>query len=215
SAKDVAAWGARGECRIGRRRPGDPGGVMRARLEGRRHAAEHAAAVVLDWRGLPVHQGCRTYHGSAECDANPLMTEAHAEHGHARTVAANDLDRDARVLRPARSWRDHDPGRPIGPDAPARHFVVAADDRRRAQLAEVLRQIPRERIVVVDEQNHRPASAMASACNSARALSRVSSYSAAGFESATMPAPACTRATPSRIVIVRIAMRKSRLPAKS
>ncbi len=31
-------------------------------------------------------------------------------------------------------------------------------------------------------------------CSSARALSRVSSYSAAGFESATMPAPAWTRA---------------------
>ena len=100
-------------------------------------------------------------------------------------------------------------------DLVERDLVVAADQRRRAELAEVLREVEGERIVVVDEQDHRPSSAMASAWSSARALSRVSSYSAAGFESATIPAPAWTRATPSRIVMVRIAMQKSRLPAKS
>jgi hypothetical protein len=46
-------------------------------------------------------------------------------------------------------------------------------------------------------------------------LSRVSSYSAAGFESVTMPAPACAYAMPLDMITVRMAMQKSRLPAKS
>src|SRR3954471_12671807 len=98
-----------------------------------------------------------------------------------------------------------------------RDLVIALDDRRCAQLAEVLGEIERKRIVIIEQQQHdySPASAIASAVSSARALSRVSSYSAAGLESATIPAPACTRALPLRIVIVRMAIQKSRLPAKS
>ena len=41
-------------------------------------------------------------------------------------------------------------------DLVERDLVVALDDRRRAQLAEVLGQVQGERIVVVDEQNHSP-----------------------------------------------------------
>src|SRR6476661_9922776 len=93
-------------------------------------------------------------------------------------------------------------------DLVERDFVVALDDRRCAQLAEILSKIERKRIVVIEEQQHdySPASAIASAVSSARALSRVSSYSAAGLESATIPAPACTRARPWRMVIVLMAM---------
>src|SRR4051812_13374608 len=102
-------------------------------------------------------------------------------------------------------------------DLVERNFVVALDDRRRAQLAEILGEIERKRIVVIGEQhqNYTPPSAIANAVSSARALSRFSSSSAGGFESATTPAPACTRALPLRIVIVRMAIQKSRLPAKS
>ena len=63
----------------------------------------------------------------------------------------------------------------------------------RAQLAQVLDQVVGERIVVVDDEDHaayNPVCASSSARNIARALSLVSSYSAVGFESATMPAPA-------------------------
>ena len=53
---------------------------------------------------------------------------------------------------------------------------------------------------------YKPACANSSARTSARALSRVSSYSAVGFESITIPAPACTYAFPSDMITVRIAM---------
>jgi len=47
----------------------------------------------------------------------------------------------------------------------------------------------------------------------ARALLTVSSYSAAGSESATMPAPACTYAVPSFNTAQRNAMHESMLPS--
>src|SRR6185437_14658742 len=48
--------------------------------------------------------------------------------------------------------------------------------------------------------------ASASARSTARALASVSRHSAAGSESATMPAPACTQARPARMMQVRIVM---------
>ena len=72
--------------------------------------------------------------------------------------------------------------------------VVAHDAQLGAQLAEILDEVVGERIVVIDDENHVSQArwAISSARSSARALSRVSSYSAVGFESMTMPAPACT-----------------------
>ena len=194
---------------------GDDERVVTAGDERRRDAAEKALAVMLDRRHLAVHRHRRTHDRPAERQADALMSEAHAQQRHALTHLANQLHCDARILGTARSRRDDDALRAQPSNLVERDFVVPAHEWRRAQLAEVLREVERERIVVVEQQYHSPVSAMASACNNARALSLVSSYSAAGFESATMPAPAWTRATPSLIVIVRIAMQKSRLPAKS
>ena len=82
-----------------------------------------------------------------------------------RAEALDHLDRDAGVLRTPGSGRDDDAiGRIVG-DLVERQLVVAADDRRRAQLAQVLGEVEGERIVVVDQQNHSPASAIASACS--------------------------------------------------
>src|SRR6185503_19575757 len=98
------------------------------------------------------------------------------------------------------------------------------------ELAEILHEVIGERIVVVDDEHHhesampsaishqpcqRPCCASSSARSRAFALSRVSSNSAAGFESMTIPAPACTNAFPFDMITVRIAMQKSRFPAKS
>src|SRR5690242_7431502 len=104
-----------------------------------------------------------------------------------------------------------------------------------AQLAEILRQIKGERIVVVEQQNHLrffrdffllrltppavslfPSLCAASrAVNSALALLTLSWNSPSGVESATIPPPACTCATPFFTTIVRSAMQESRLPARS
>src|SRR4051794_35773871 len=144
------------------------------------------------------------------------MAETHAQQRRGRAKPLNERDRNARVLRTSWTRRNDDVTRLQPVDLVERNLVVPFHERRRPELPQVLSQVERKRVVVVEEKDHyRPASAIASAVSSARALSRVSSYSAAGFESATMPAPACTRARPLRMVMVRIAMQKSRLPAKS
>ena len=83
------------------------------------------------------------------------------------------------------------------------------------ELAEQVREVVGERVVVVDEQDHGRASARSSARSSAASLARHSSCSALGRESATIPAPAWSSASPSWSTIVRIAMQVSSVPSGS
>src|SRR4051812_13535332 len=190
--------------------------VIAARLEWRGDPREHALAVVNDGGGLAVHRRLRAAHDAAVDNADRLVPEADAEQRDRRAEAPDDVDRDPRVFRTPRAGRDDDLLRRHRADLVERHFVVAPHADLRAQLAQILHEVVGKRIVVVDDENHyKPACASSSARITARALSRVSSYSAAGFESATMPAPAWTYACPSSMSTVRMVMQKSRLPAKS
>src|SRR4030095_11747764 len=139
-----------------------------------------------------------------------------AENRRLGTESPDDVRRDAGVFRAARARRNQDLLRRHGLDLSERHLIVAADAHLSTELAEVLHKVVGKGVVVVDDEDHdRPACASSRARMTALALSRVSSYSAAGFESATIPAPACTYARPFSITTVRIVMQKSRLPAKS
>src|SRR5262249_46857652 len=89
--------------------------------------------------------------------------------------------------------------------------VVAPDVHLRPELGEEVHEVVGEAVVVVDDEDH-PASASSIARSSAASLLRHSSCSAAGSESATMPAPACRWAMPSVSTIVRIVMHVSRSP---
>ena len=65
----------------------------------------------------------------------------------------NELDADARLLRDARS-RGHDDGCGLEPrDLGHRERVVALHSDRRAELAQVLHEVERERVVVVDDEH--------------------------------------------------------------
>ena len=88
--------------------------------------------------------------------------------------------------------------------------VVAAHADIGAELSEEMREVVRERVVVVDQQDQRCSrSARSMAASTAASLRRHSSCSAVGLESATIPAPACRCATPSSRTIVLIAMHVS------
>src|SRR5207302_6561408 len=95
-------------------------------------------------------------------------------------------------------------------------LVVPPYDDVRAECAEEMREVPREAVVVVDQEDHGAAScsdsASSMAISSARSFARHSSCSAAGSESATMPPPACRCATPLRSHSVLIAMHVSSSP---
>src|SRR5690606_28565673 len=91
--------------------------------------------------------------------------------------------------------------------------VVPVDRLGRPQLAQVLDQVVGEGVVVVDHDDHQsPSSAISSARIRARALFWASRYSAAGSESATMPAPAWMKTRSPCITMVRMAMHVSMAP---
>src|ERR1043166_4611940 len=87
--------------------------------------------------------------------------------------------------------------------------VVAPHGDLGSELAEEVREVVGEGVVVVDQEDHRLASASSIAVSRAASLFRHSLCSAPGSESATIPAPAWSSATPSSSTIVRIAMHAS------
>src|SRR5205085_572283 len=93
--------------------------------------------------------------------------------------------------------------------------VVSHNLHLAAERTEQMGQVVRERVVVVDQQNHLRPSASSIASSNAASFRKHSSCSAGGLESATIPAPACSRATPSCKTIVRIAMQVSSVPPGS
>src|SRR5580765_41139 len=177
-------------------------------LEPLRQAAEQALAVVLDDARLAVQQPSRAVYLAAERLHHGLVPEAHAEGRDAR--CANELDELGRRASGA------------GGEDEVRRLEVVAQLLRpshgdlRAELAQVVREVVRERVVVVDQENHAcSASARSIAASSAASLFRHSWCSSAGSESATIPPPACSRASPSPRTIVRIAMQVSSAPPGS
>src|SRR5262245_16019025 len=131
------------------------------------------------------------------------MAQADAENRRRLPHLADHAHRHTRLFGTSRPWRDDDPVGPRRHHVLERGGIVTHHLHLGAELPEVLHQVVRERIVVVDDEDHirsaeafalryKPAWASSSARSRAFALSRVSSNSAAGFESMTIPAPACT-----------------------
>ena len=172
--------------------------VVAAGFELVREAGEQAAAVMPDGASLAVHELPRGLDLAAEGFDDRLVAEADAERRawpRARQRTTSGVDPRRRTAGPGGDDE-------VGRAEPCRRVrvdrVVAAHDHLRAELAEQVREVVRERVVVVDEQDQRcSASARSIAASTAASLRRHSSCSAAGSESATMPAPACRCATPS------------------
>ena len=92
--------------------------------------------------------------------------------------------------------------------------VVAVDLHLGAERLERLHQVEGERIVVVDDEDHRPASSPAMATRAARSLCAVSWYSASGVLSWTMPAPAWKRSRFPLRATLRMTIARSMSPSK-
>src|SRR5690606_31456616 len=118
-----------------------------------------------------------------------LVAEADAEQRHRPAEAGYHRVRDPRLVRGAGAGRDDDVRRGKARDLGERHGIVARHRAGPAELADVARQVVGEGVVVVDQKDGHDAPPAPSASCSARAFARVSSYSATGSESATMPPP--------------------------
>src|SRR5262249_16389072 len=174
-------------------------------------------SVVPHQAGLPVTGLRRANDAGAECDGRALQSQADTQgRDAARRRLTHQRRRTTRDLATATPARDDHPLRPppqppLEPRIPgANHVDLATEPEER------LRQVERERVVVADDQDFHsrpPWVAISTARRSARAFARVSASSAAGSESATMPAPAWIRHTPSAIVPLRMVMQVSSAPS--
>ncbi len=92
--------------------------------------------------------------------------------------------------------------------------IVANDHAFRAKLFQGALQVVHERIIIVDQEHFHadPSPAWRNAALSAPSLISVSSYSLAGSESATIPAPAWKCSLPPEAKAERMVIAESRFP---
>src|SRR6476660_5498057 len=179
--------------------------VIPRRRERAGQSGEDAVAAVIDLGRLAVKHHRRPHDGSAERRTYRLVSEAHAEDRDLSRKLLDERDTNPRLGRRARSGGDDDPVELSAPrpDLIDCDHVIPDDVHLRAKLREELVEVVGERIVVVDQQNHRAPSelsidsASSIARTSARILWKLSAYSPSGVLSRTMPPPACKEATPS------------------
>src|SRR5690606_10939693 len=152
-------------------------------------AGEDAVAPVAEQGGLAVHRPLRANDPAAEDLTDALVAEADAEQRHRPAEAGDHRVRDPRLVRGAGAGRDDDERRGKARDLGARQGIVARHGPGAAGFADVARQVVGEGVVVVDQKDGHDAPPTPSPACSARAFGRVSSYSATGSESATMPPP--------------------------
>ena len=131
----------------------------------------------MDWRVEPDR--------AAERLRERLMAEAHAQGGDARLRhLPRELDRDARLLRRARTGRDHAAFVTGGEQLGDGRTIVADRVHVGAELAQVLHEVVGEGVVVVEHEDaHRRhghsscSHASSIACVTAVVLATDSSYS--------------------------------------
>src|SRR5581483_2057195 len=139
-----------------------------------------------------------------------LVPEAHTEYWDPAAQAIEDVHRRARVLGTAGPRGDDEVGGGECLRLVRRNLVVASDDNVGPELAEQVRQVVGERVVVVDQEDQRPTSAASIAASIAASLFRHSWCSSPGSDSATIPPPACMYARPFWKRTVRSAMHVSK-----
>src|SRR5262245_10202005 len=138
-----------------------------------------------------MHQYGSTHDSSAENLPDRLMAQANTKYWSELMKMANRRFCYTGLLRYAWTRRNHDLRRLQSLDFIERDFVIAEHAELRTQLPEILHEVVRKRIVVIDNDNHsNPFCARVIARISALDLLTVSMYSVSGTESATMPPPA-------------------------
>ena len=154
-AHDDAVGGFGGDFEAARQRAAFDDERMIARgFEILREAAKNRFAVVMNFAGLTVHDFFRADDFATERVADGLMAEADAENGNFAGEVLDDGHAQTRFARRAGAGRNNDAFGAHAGDFVECDFVVAADFELLPHLAEVLRQVVGERVVVVEEQNH-------------------------------------------------------------
>ena len=142
----------RGDFQIGRHRFF----LNDQRVVARRHKIlrqilEDRFVVVMNAAGFAVHDLRRADDLPPERVSDGLMAEAHAEDRNLPREAPDHVDANARIFRRAGPGRNHDALRLFCGNLVECNLVVAMHFQLLAQLAEELREVISERIVVVEK----------------------------------------------------------------
>ena len=152
-----------GSCRpgidkkIARQRGGiDHEAVIAGGFDRAGQSGKESFAAMLNRIDLPMHQPAGAHNRAAKHLANRLMPQTDSQNRHPAGKAPHRITRHARLRRRARTGRNHQMRRCQGGDLVAADLIVAAHKNLHAgsDLAQSLHQIPGERIVVVDQQDH-------------------------------------------------------------
>ena len=136
------------------RRAFDHERMIARRLERPVDAAKHAGAFMTDIGHLAVDRHGRAHDLAAEHLADGLMAKAHAHDRDRRRGLFDQFEADAGFVRRAGAGRQHDGVRARCDDVGRRHLVVAMHDNIRSQPAEIMDEVEREAVVVIDQDDH-------------------------------------------------------------
>ena len=134
--------------------PVDEEAVIASRLKGIRQLSEEGLPVMSDQGSLPMHEPSGLNNPPPKRGSDALVPETDPQDGDPTREVGDQIARDSRLLGGARARRNDNPSRvkvvyPLQGD-----FVISDHFDPLAQLPEVLNQVVREGIVIVDHQNH-------------------------------------------------------------
>src|SRR5215471_4297523 len=111
--------------------------------------------VMVHARRFAMKEPRRAHHPATEHLANRLMTQTNAENRYRRTKMLDNLHGYSRIVGRARAGRNYNSiGLQIRRDLIDCSFIIAAHHYLLAEFTQILNQVVREGIVVVDYQEH-------------------------------------------------------------
>src|SRR5215471_583003 len=110
---------------------------------------------MFDLAGLPMHEIASTNDLAPEGLPDSLVPETHSQNPHSASHAPNEFNADACFARRTRTGRDHEPLRPHLFDVAERNLIIPPHLDLGTQFSEILHQVVGERIVVVEDENHK------------------------------------------------------------
>ena len=120
------------------------------------HANKESAAIMMNGAGLAVHCDVITAHGHAMDVTDRLMTKAYAECWDAPLEMRKQRAADTSLLRRARTRRDHQVRgcKRLGTRDVDGIIADDFDAQARVDLTEALDEVPGERVIVVNQEEH-------------------------------------------------------------
>jgi hypothetical protein len=128
--------------------------VVTPGFQGRGQAREQRAPVVLHGRRATVHGDRVDLQRAAAVLDQRLVSQAHAQHRRRRRKPPEQLERHARLARPPGPRPEHNRRRTERQESLDVERIVAQHLDLRPQTRHLLVQVPGERVVVVDQQDH-------------------------------------------------------------